>query len=83
MNTSELANKVRGAARNLTYNGKSSEAVAKHLLLECAHILDTQSIKARRRGMRLILTNALGASRGATIREALAYMIAGTLPRSL
>lgn len=40
MSNSALADKARGVARCLTYNGNEYEAAAKHLLREMAHRLD-------------------------------------------
>lgn len=83
MNNSELASKAQGVARNLTYNDDAPQAQAKHLLLECAHRLDTLTVCAHKKRDGLLLINARGKSRYATWRERLAYRIAGTLPREV
>lgn len=83
MNDAELALKARSVARNLTYNDDTPQAQAKHLLLECAHRLDTRDVRAHKKADGLLLVSARGSCRYATWRERLAYWIAGTLPREI
>lgn len=83
MNLSQLATKAQSAARCLTYNDDTVQSQAKHLLLECAHRLDSLDIRAHKKRDGLLLINGRGKSRYATWRERLAYWISGALPRSL
>ena len=83
MNLSELATKAQSAAHCLTYNDDTLQSQAKHLLLECAHRLDSLDIRAHKKRDGLLLINGRGKSRYATWRERLAYWISGALPRSL
>lgn len=83
MTNAELASKAQGAARNLTYNDDQPQATAKHLLLECAHRLDSLDVRAHKKADGLLLINARGKSRYATWRERLAYRISGALPREV
>lgn len=83
MTDSNLANLAQGVARRLTYNDDDAQAEAKHVLLECAHRLDSLTVRAVRKPGGLLLVNARGKERLATWRERLAYRIAGTLPREV
>ena len=83
MNNSTLASTAQGIAKNLTYNDGADQAQAKHILLQCAHRLDSSDIRAKRTADGLMLINARGKQRYATWRERLAYWIAGTLPREV
>ena len=78
MNDSDLTNKARGIARRLSYNDQSAEA--KHALRELAHRLDQRCVRAKSTDEGLMLIDGLGRSRRATIREILAYKLAGSLP---
>jgi hypothetical protein len=79
-----LANLAQGVARRLTYNDDDAQAQAKQLLLECAHRLDSRDVRATMPATGgLLLTNGRGKQRYATLRERLAYRIAGTLPREI
>lgn len=83
MDDIELASKMQGAARCLSYNDDKPQSEAKHLLLEAAHRLDSMAIRAHKKKDGLLLINARGKARYATWRERLAYWVAGTLPRKL
>ena len=66
-----------------TAHADTPQAEAKHLLLECAHRLDTRDVRAHKKTDGLLLVSARGSCRYATWRERLAYWIAGTLPREI
>lgn len=83
MKTSDLTDKARGVARCLTYNDDERQAAAKHMLLEMAHRLDTLDVKVRKTGDGLLIANALGASRLATIKEKVAFYVFGAVPRAV
>ena len=83
MNDANLANLAQGIARRLTYNDDDAQAQAKHVLLECAHRLDSLTVRAHKKADGLLLVNARGKSRYATWRERLAYRISGALPREV
>lgn len=80
MNDSDLANNARATARLLTYNDDKPQAAAKHMLRELAHRLDQRCVRAKSTAEGLMLIDGLGRSRRATIREILAYKLAGSLP---
>lgn len=80
MTDSDLANNARATARLLTYNDDKPQAAAKHMLRELAHRLDARCVRAKPVKGRLLLIDGMGRSRRATIREILAYKIAGSLP---
>jgi hypothetical protein len=81
MNNSELADKCQGVAACLTYNDDTPQGEAKHLLLECAHRLNSSHVKARQRWSGcIVIWNALGKQRYMTFRERLAYYLTGAVP---
>lgn len=71
----ELASKCQGIAACLTFNEGVHEADAKHALLEASHALDSHAIRVHRKKDGLLLVNARGKSRFATIRERLAIWL--------
>ncbi len=82
MNNSELADKCRGVARCLTYDDDKTQAEAKHLLLECAHRLDSSFVHTRLGNHgEMIIWNALGKQRHMTWRERIAYWLTGAVPQ--
>lgn len=83
MTDANLANLAQGIARRFTYNDDNAQAQAKHVLLECAHRLDSLTVRAVRKPGGLLLINARGKQRYATWRERIAFLIAGTLPREV
>lgn len=83
MTNSELASKMQGVARCLTYNDDEHQAAAKRLLIEAAHRLDSGEIRAHKKDDGLLFVNARGKARYATWRERLAYHIAGSFPSEL
>jgi hypothetical protein len=78
---SEIADRARGVSKCLSYNDSGHEAEAKHLLLEMAHRLDTNTTKAKKTEHGWRVVNALGRWRSMTWRERIAHWIAGSVPR--
>lgn len=72
---SKLASRCKGVAQLLSYNSGTSEGVAKHLLLEAAHILDSHAVRIHQKNDGLLLINARGKSRYMTMRERLAVWL--------
>ena len=72
---SKLASKCQGVAHCLTYNADKHQADAKHVLLEASHILDSHAVRVHRKKDGLLLVNARGKSRFATLRERLAIWL--------
>lgn len=83
MTDSELSLKARAVASCLTYNDDSYQAVAKHLLREMAHRLDTLDVRAHKKRDGLLLVNGLGKSRYATVKERIIYVLFKVLPREV
>ena len=83
MNTTELTSKARGIARCLTYNDDANQAAAKHILLEMAHRLDIQNIRAHEKADGLLLVNGIGKARYATLKERILHRLFGLLPREV
>lgn len=79
---SELASLAQGIARCLTYNDKK-EGEIKHVLLELSHRLDSTNIKAVKKGLSVTFFTVRGASRRATFKETLAFLLFGSIPRRL
>jgi hypothetical protein len=72
---SKLASQCQGIASCLSYNGSHYEAEAKHTLIEAAMHLDKHAIRVHRKKDGLLLVNAVGKSRFATLRERLAIWL--------
>lgn len=83
MNDSQLADKARGVAACLTYNEDEAQSHAKHILLECAHRLDSRVIKVHKKKDGLFLINARGKCRYATWKETLVYWFNGSTPKEI
>lgn len=83
MTDAELTLQARNVARCLTYNDDSPQAVAKHLLLEMAHRIDSTSVRVHKKRDGLLLINGVGKVRFATLKESFLYRIFGYLPRKL
>lgn len=83
MNDSELADKARGIARCLSYNGNEHEAAAKHMLREMAHRLDVRNIRVHKKRDGFLIVTALGNSRYMTFKESMAYRLFGAIPRKV
>lgn len=83
MTNSELTLKARAIARNLTYNEDTPQAEAKHMLLELAHRLDSQSVRAHEKVDGLLLVNGVGKARYATLKERIIYRLFGVLPQTI
>lgn len=75
---SDLASKCQEVASNLTYNDREIEAVAKHVLREASHALDSCSIRVHKKKDGLLIINARGKARYMTMRERLAYYLLGS-----
>lgn len=80
MTNTQLTYNARAIAHRMTYNGDQAQAAAKHMLLALAHRLDTQDVRAHRKSDGLLLTNGLGKSRYATLRERLLHWAFGVIP---
>lgn len=75
---SKIASQCQGVARYLSYNASHHESEAKHTLLEASAALDANSIRVHRKKEGLLLVNARGKSRFATLRERVAiYLLKG------
>ena len=83
MNVNELTDKARGIARCLTYNDDAKQAAAKHILLEMAHRLDVQNIRAHKKANGLLFINGTGKARYATFKERVLYQLFSLLPREV
>ena len=83
MNTNELTIKARSVARCLTYNDDIHQSVAKHLLLELAHRLDSIEIRAHKKTDGLLLINGIGKARYATLKERIIFKLINILPKSI
>lgn len=83
MDDATITAHARAVAQCLTYNDDIHQAEAKHLLRELAHRIDSGNIRAHKKTDGLLLINALGKSRYATLKERLAYKLFGSLPRRL
>ena len=72
--------KAREVAHCLTYNDDTHQAQAKFLLIELSHRLDSLNVRARKKKDGLLLINAIGKSRYATIKERILYKLFNVLP---
>lgn len=73
----KVASDCQGIARNLSYSGATTEAAAKHVLLEASHALDGAAVKVVEGPRGLQIVNARGAYRIMTWRERIAYWALG------
>lgn len=83
MQTRELTEKARGIARCLTYNDDEHQAAAKHILLEMSHRLDALDIRISKKKDGLYISNGIGKSRFATLKETILYKFFGVLPKQI
>ncbi|MEH6483052.1 MULTISPECIES: hypothetical protein [Pseudomonas] len=77
---SRLASQCQGIACCLSYNSERAEGEAKHTLIEAAMCLDRHAVRVHRKKDGLLLINARGKSRFATLRERVAiWLLKGKL----
>ena len=81
IDNSKLADKCQAVARCLTYNDDKDQAAAKHLLLECAHRLNSSCVRVHKKSDGLLVINATGKARYMTWRERITYRFFAVVPR--
>ena len=74
---------ARSVARCLSYNEDVNQVSAKHLLLEMAHRLDSADIRVHKKKDGLLLVNANGLTRFATLKETLLYKLFKVVPKCI
>lgn len=84
MTDSELASKMQGIARCLSYNSSNiHEQQAKHILLEASARLDKYCVRIHKKNDGYLIINARGKSRFLTVKELFLYKIFNVVPKEV